>query len=61
MTTTDTVHNIGMVEAAQILNIPYHIFLGYVRAGLLCYKLEGRERFYSINELNRFRKEVLEK
>jgi hypothetical protein len=55
-----SIHNIGSVEAAQILQLPYRTFIDYINTGKISYKLVGRERFYTTAELQRFKREVLE-
>lgn len=60
-------NNIGTVEAARYLELPYTDFISYVNRGLICYTMEygGKitnplERFFSRKELLRFKKEVLD-
>jgi hypothetical protein len=53
--------NIETLEAAKYLNLEVIDFNDYVKRGLICYIFKYSTRFFSRNELNRFKREVLER
>jgi hypothetical protein len=48
-------------EAADYLGIDYGQFLVYDLKAKLCYHLIGRTRMYRIDEVARFKREVIDK